>query len=547
MTMNVKQLFLLSTLCLTMGTTQAPAQGFLNKLKNKGAKLVKQAMPDPVKDVVNTVEETEGAATRTRNRVESKVRNRTSGASTRRTRTQAGSSTENSGGVTLSSKKKEITIKLCRGLGPSTLGGRKNARSPLPPTCSKQDSWYRALPFIHDMDNASLVAEANMLDNMMKKRSEDVCSPVAVRNEENRSEMGERTRALDNAVRYLNGSVEEMPEVLESGAFKRAMQSDCSALYPSLEPETVTYLKSINRTTKEVTVTVYEGNSAYDNKMNIDDMWFEVNPSERTAKLLEMDDESAGKDYTVPSSIRFGGHMYRVTEIGGSAFYGKKVKSVTLPMGLKSIGDNAFMSSTISEINIPVTVTNIGKRAFSNIPTLKTISVPNSVKAIGLSCFVMCTGLTEAKLPARLEKLENSLFKGCRSLTKVTLPQNIDMIDTGTFEDCKALAHIDLPQSVTTIGLNAFKNTTLTEVPVTTNLKLIDSNAFEGCNGLTSVSLPASVQVENEAFKNCKNLRKATISAEHRGIPDDIYMIFMGCPFAQKPLTSVPSCVTFSE
>lgn len=545
--MNVKQLFLLSTLCLTMGTTQAPAQGFLNKLKNKGAKLVKQAMPDPVKDVVNTVEETEGAASRTRNRVESKVRNRTSGASTRRTRTQAGSSTENSGGVTLSPKKKEITIKLCRGLGPSTLGGRKNARSPLPPTCSKQDSWYRALPFIHDMDNASLVAEANMLDNMMKKRSEDVCSPVAVRCEENRSEMGERTRALDNAVRYLNGSTDEMPEVLESGAFKRAMQSDYSALYPSLEPETVTYLKSINRTTKEVTVTVYEGNSAYDNKMNIDEMWFEVNPSERTAKLLEMDDESAGKDYTVPSSIRFGGHMYRVTEIGGSAFYGKKVKSVTLPMGLKSIGDNAFMSSTISEINIPATVTNIGKRAFSNIPTLKTISVPNSVKTIGLSCFVMCTGLTEVKLPARLEKLENSLFKGCRSLTKVTLPQNIDKIDTGTFEDCKALAHIDLPQKVTTIGLNAFKNTALTEVPVTTNLKLIDSNAFEGCNGLTSVLLPASVQVENEAFKNCKNLKKATISAKHRGIPDDIYMIFMGCPFAQKPLTSVPSCVTFSE
>lgn len=529
-----------------MGTTQASAQGFLNKLKNKGAKLVKQAMPDPVKDVVNTVEETEGAASRTRNRVESKVRNRTSGASTRRTRTQADSSTAG-GGVTLSPKKKEITIKLCRGLGPSTLGGRKNARSPLPTVCSKQDSWYRSLPFIHDMDNASLVAEANMLDNMMKKRSEDVCSPVAVRCEENRSEMGERTRALDNAVRYLNGSTDEMPEVLESGAFKRAMQSDCSALYPSLEPETVTYLKSINRTTKEVTVTVYEGNSAYDNRMLVDEMWFEVNPSERTAKLIEMDDESAGKDYTVPSSIRFGGHMYRVTEIGGSAFYGKKVKSVTLPMGLKSIGDNAFMSSTISEINIPATVTNIGKRAFSNIPTLKTISVPNSVKTIGLSCFVMCTGLTEAKLPARLEKLENSLFKGCRSLTKVTLPQNIDMIDTGTFEDCKALAHIDLPQSVTTIGLNAFKNTALTEVPVTTNLKLIDSNAFEGCNGLTSVSLPSSVQVENEAFKNCKNLRKATISAEHRGIPDDIYMIFMGCPFAQKPLTSVPSCVTFSE
>ena len=536
--MNVKQLFLLSTLCLTMGTTQAPAQGFLNKLKNKGAKLVKQAMPDEVKDVVNTVEKTEGEASRNKNRVESKVRNRTR---------MQGNSTMAGGGVTLSPKKKEITIKLCRGLGPSTWYGRKNARSPQPPVCSKQDSWYRSLPFIHDMDNASLVAESQMLKKWIRSNSSETCSPVVVRREENTREMGERTRALDNAVRYLNGSVEEMPEVLESGAFKRAMQSDCSPLYPSLESETVTYLKSINRTTKEVKVTVYEGNSAYDNKMNIDEMWFEVNPSERTAKLLEMDDESAGKDYTVPSSIRFAGHLFRVTEIGASAFSEKKVKSVTLPMGLKSIGDNAFMSSTISEISIPATVTNIGKGAFSNIPTLKTISVPNSVKTIGHSCFVACTGLTEVKLPARLEKLWKNMFSGCRSLTKVTLPQNIDKIDTGTFEDCKALAHIDLPQSVTTIGVNAFKNTALTEVPVTTSLKLIDSNAFEGCNGLTSVSLPASVQIETEAFKNCKNLRKATISAEHRGIPDDIYMIFMGCPFAQKPLTSVPSCVTFSE
>ena len=536
--MNVKQLFLLSTLCLTMGTTQAPAQGFLNKLKNKGTKLVKQAMPDAVKDVVNTVEKTEGEASKTRNRVESKVRNRTR---------MQGNSTMAGGGVTLSPKKKEITIKLCRGLGPSTWYGRKNARSPQPPVCSKQDSWYRSLPFIHDMDNASLVAESQMLKKWIRSNSSETCSPVVVRREENTREMGERTRALDNAVRYLNGSVEEMPEVLESGAFKRAMQSDCSPLYPSLESETVTYLKSINRTTKEVTVTVYEGNSAYDNKMNIDEMWFEMNPSERTAKLLEMDEESAGKDYTVPSSIRFAGHLFRVTEIGASAFSEKKVKSVTLPMGLKSIGDNAFMSSTISEISIPATVTNIGKGAFSNIPTLKTISVPNSVKTIGHSCFVACTGLTEVKLPARLEKLWNNMFSGCRSLTKVTLPQNIDKIDTGIFEDCKALAHIDLPQSVTTIGVNAFKNTALTEVPVTTSLKLIDSNAFEGCNGLTSVSLPASVQIETEAFKNCKNLRKATISAEHRGIPDDIYMIFMGCPFAQKPLTSVPSCVTFSE
>ena len=537
--------FFICLIGLLAFTTDVSAQSFLNKVKRAANKAAQEAVQKAKQDVEHKAKRDVEQKTNLKVTPQATNQKQTEGKPV--VKSSSGNSTMAGGGVTLSPKKKEITIKLCRGLGPSTWYGRKNARSPQPPVCSKQDSWYRSLPFIHDMDNASLVAESQMLEKWIRSNSSETCSPVVVRREENTREMGERTRALDNAVRYLNGSVEEMPEVLESGAFKRAMQSDCSPLYPSLESETVTYLKSINRTTKEVTVTVYEGNSAYDNKMNIDEMWFEVNPSERTAKLLEMDDESAGKDYTVPSSIRFAGHLFRVTEIGASAFSEKKVKSVTLPMGLKSIGDNAFMSSTISGISIPATVTNIGKGAFSNIPTLKTISVPNSVKTIGHSCFVACTGLTEVKLPARLEKLWNNMFSGCWSLTKVTLPQNIDKIDTGTFEDCKALAHIDLPQSVTTIGVNAFKNTALTEVPVTTSLKLIDSNAFEGCNGLTSVSLPASVQIETEAFKNCKNLRKATISAEHRGIPDDIYMIFMGCPFAQKPLTSVPSCVTFSE
>ena len=538
--------FFICLIGLLAFTTDVSAQSFLNKVKRAANKAAQEAVQKAKQDVEHKAKRDVEQKTNLKVTPQATNQKQTEGKPV--VKSSSGNSTMAGGGVTLSPKKKEITIKLCRGLGPSTWYGRKNARSPLPPVCSKQDSWYSSLPFIHDMDNASLVADSQMLEKWIISHELEIDVPVLIRREEHSGELGERIGALDNAVRYLNGSTDEMPEVFESGAFKRAMQSDYSALYPFLKPETVTYLKSINRTTKEVTVTVYEGNSAYDNRMNIDEMWFEVNPSERTAKLLEMDnDESTGKDYTVPSSIRFAGHMFRVTEIGGAAFFEMKVKSVTLPMGLKSIGVNAFMGSTISEINIPATVTNIGERAFSGIPALKTISVPNSVKTIGHSCFVACTGLTEVKLPARLEKLENSMFRGCRSLTKVTLPQNIDKIDTGTFEDCKALAHIDLPQSVTTIGQNAFKNTALTEVPVTTNLKLIDSNAFEGCNGLTSVSLPASVLIEFEAFKNCKNLRKATISAEHRGIPDDIYMIFMGCPFAQKPLTSVPSCVTFSE
>ena len=59
--MNIKQLFMLSTLCLTMGAVEAPAQGFLGKLKSKGAALVKEIAPKPVKEAVETVEEAHSA------------------------------------------------------------------------------------------------------------------------------------------------------------------------------------------------------------------------------------------------------------------------------------------------------------------------------------------------------------------------------------------------------------------------------------------------------------------------------------------------------
>ena len=281
--------FFICLIGLLAFTTDVSAQSFLNKVKRAANKAAQEAVQKAKQDVEHKAKRDVEQKTNLKVTPQATNQKQTEGKPV--VKSSSGNSTMAGGGVTLSPKKKEITIKLCRGLGPSTWYGRKNARSPLPPVCSKQDSWYSSLPFIHDMDNASLVAESQMLEKWIRSHSSEVCSPVVVRREENTREMGERTRALDNAVRYLNGSVEEMPEVLESGAFKRAMQSDYSALYPSLEPETVTYLKSINRTTKEVTVTVYEGNSAYDNRMNIDEMWFEVNPSERTAKLLEMDND----------------------------------------------------------------------------------------------------------------------------------------------------------------------------------------------------------------------------------------------------------------
>lgn len=551
--MNTRRLLFLSALCLTMGTTQVSAQSFLKKIKNKGTQMIKEAAPKPVKEVMDAVDNANKAPKNNTSANRSGNRTITQNRSTQRVRANANRRTSTRNQTDFEPAHKTITIKLYKGVGIKTWLGRKAFNTPQPPTqCPKQPAWFESLPQPIELDNASLIAESKMIEKCIKD-DKFACEPVFVRRDLISTEVNDRITALTNAIQYLNDADSQNEdsytpaEPLEEDAFKRTMQSDYSPLYPLLEDETVAYLKSINRTSKEVSVRVYEGNSSWGNRMQIGEMWFELNSHRNDARLIGVDnDESIGKDYTVPSTVRYAGRTFKVTEIGAAAFADMKIKSVTLSPGLKTIGSHAFACTRITSINIPSTVTMIDTRAFHNMPAITSITIPNSVTKIGHSAFSMCTALREVTLPVRLEKLPNALLFGCKALTKVTLPQNITKIDVSTFEDCKALTNISLPQSVAVIDQNAFKNTALTSVPVTTSLKSIESSAFEGCNRITSVSLPSRVEVEMFAFKNCKALKKVVIGSQYKTRTDELQMIFYGCPFMPQRMTTIPACITFN-
>lgn len=351
--MNTRRLLFLSAICLTMGTTQVSAQSFLKKIKNKGTQIIKEAAPKPVKEVMDAVGNANEAPQNNTSANRSGNRTITQNRSTQRARTNANRRPSTRNQADFEPAHKTITIKLYKGLGIKTWLGRKAFNTPQPPTqCSKQPAWFDALPQVIELDNASLIAESKMINKLVTSGKAS-CETVLVRRELLNSEVNDRIGALDNAVHYLNNADSENEdfytpaEPLEEDAFKRTMQSDYSPLYPLLNSETVAYLKSINRTTKEVSVRVYEGNSSWGNRMQIGEMWFELNSQRNNARLIGVDnDESIGKDYTVPSTVRYAGRTLKVTEIGSAAFAEMKIKSVTLSPGLKTIGSHASLPST---------------------------------------------------------------------------------------------------------------------------------------------------------------------------------------------------------
>lgn len=234
--MNAKRLLLLTAVCLTIGVTEAPAQGFLNKLKKKGMKIIKDAVPNPVKDVTDAASNPERVVNRAKNRVTGGHASQSG--DNRRTRAQATNRAATGQRREVKPAQKQITIKLYRGLGPSTWEGRKTQHTPKPPMqCPKQPDWSTSLPLPQDMDNATLAEECAMINKWVED-GKPSCEPVLVRREQINDEMSGRHHALDKAVEYLLSDLEnedgyyEAAEPLEDDFFKHAMQSDLTPLYP---------------------------------------------------------------------------------------------------------------------------------------------------------------------------------------------------------------------------------------------------------------------------------------------------------------------------
>ena len=176
-------------------------------------------------------------------------------------------------------------------------------------------------------------------------------------------------------------------------------------------------------------------------------------------------------DVVVPSSVIYGGKVYRVVRIGEKAFSN---------------------CSGLTSIEIPNSVTSIGKEAFQDCRALNTVEIPNSVTSIGEGAFRLCEGMTgELIIPNSVTSIGNEAFSCCNGLSSITISNSITNIESGVFGYCHGLSSITIPNSVTSIGYEAFC----------------------GCSGLTSVTIPNSVtSIGNRAFEFCENLQKVNIT-----------------------------------
>lgn len=106
----------------------------------------------------------------------------------------------------------------------------------------------------------------------------------------------------------------------------------------------------------------------------INGIYYRLNENKLTAKVIM--NGSSESDIDIPEIVKFNGVSYRVTSIGGCAFYCCDSQSkITIHNGVENIESSAFhVCSSLNSIVIPDSVTSIGLLAFCYCISLTSIT-----------------------------------------------------------------------------------------------------------------------------------------------------------------------------
>ena len=169
-------------------------------------------------------------------------------------------------------------------------------------------------------------------------------------------------------------------------------------------------------------------------------------------------------DIVIPTTVTQGETTYRVTSIGGSAFYqAKELTSVTISEGLTSIGLGAFTECNLSTITLPESLVTIGEYAFNTCRDLTSITIPKGVKSIKEAAFAQCQSLISVTIPdnSKLTLIGGHAFYGCRSLTSITIPKSVTSIERRAFAKCSKLSNVYCcPEKVPSTAADVFLEST---------------------------------------------------------------------------------------
>lgn len=218
--------------------------------------------------------------------------------------------------------------------------------------------------------------------------------------------------------------------------------------------------------------------SAEADRVNVGDLWYEIDPSSKTAKVVTRQDNVqvleqvetayAFESVIVPSSIEVDGVSYDVTSVGSFAFSKSSVKSISLPPTLKTIYTSAFRDAYhLVEVLIPSGV-EIQEGAFRRASALANVILPEDLLLVNDKTFLE-TSLNYLALPVGVKSVGLSSFAGAPLENGVFLNNGLETIGVEAFAGASQssptkLTEIVIPSTVNTINGHAFYDSSISSI-----------------------------------------------------------------------------------
>ena len=252
------------------------------------------------------------------------------------------------------------------------------------------------------------------------------------------------------------------------------------------------------------------------------------------------------------SNVTYG----NIVRIGGNAFRGTALTSVTLPESLVRLGSSAFekcKALTAVTLNAPdLVVPNSTFPAFKGCTALKEVTVGDSVKVVPEYIFANIPSLTTLTLGANIESIEMYAFYNTSLTGKLVLPDSLvslaehafDAGDDsqyggyGTMGEMK-LEKVVIPAGLKELGSEAFANNSELTSLVYNAVDAVASiysapggaintpkSAFYGCNALTYVTIGSKVKTIPQSFIES---RKNVASVDLNNVTTIGANAFYGC------------------
>lgn len=208
----------------------------------------------------------------------------------------------------------------------------------------------------------------------------------------------------------------------------------------------------------------------------------------------------------------FGDLFVNCTKIIDRTFQNcSNLETITLPDGLEAIGIGAFANcSSLSEIELPEGV-SLNYAAFGGTGLIHLVIPGSTVLASG-SIFNGCNHLEDVVLEEGVSTLTNGAFSRCVILSRITLPSTLTVISDNAFFYCACLEEVTFPINIIEIGAASFQGCTKLKGELNLpNLSLLGRGSFTGTAITRIKSLGKIKQIEQETFKNCKDLESVVL------------------------------------